>query len=107
MSYCRSNGRDSDVYLIGTAHSLECFGAGWELEAESPVHDRFMAPSWGRVDGEIVPTGEFHEAPKSYTTVSRSEMIDHLLAHRAAGHKVPDYAIERLQKEISEAGDAY
>ena len=34
-------------------------------------------------------------------------MIDHLLAHRAAGHKVPDYAIGRLQKEISEAGDAY
>jgi hypothetical protein len=25
MSYCRNNGKDSDVYVIGTRDGLECF----------------------------------------------------------------------------------
>lgn len=29
------------------------------------------------------------------------EMKEHLLAHRAAGHKVPDYAISRLEVEAN------
>jgi predicted small metal-binding protein len=38
-------------------------------------------------------------------TKSRGEMIEHLEAHRRAGHKVPDDAIEELRAEITKSGD--
>ena len=34
---------------------------------------------------------------------SQEEMIDHLLIHREAGHKVPKHAIDRLLLEIEVA----
>jgi hypothetical protein len=36
---------------------------------------------------------------------SRNEMIEHLEAHRWAGQKVPDGAIEELKAEIVKSGD--
>jgi hypothetical protein len=106
MSYCRSNGKDSDTYVIGTRDFLECFGIGWR-EKVQPEHEIFMADSWTTRDDKIVKTGGQHEAVASFTTNSRQEMIDHLLKHREAGHLVPDYAIERLREEIELEGDKY
>ena len=106
MSYCRSNGKDSDTYVIGTIDSLECFGIGWR-EKVQPEHAIFMADEWTIRDDEFVKTGRQHEAVASFKTTSRQRMIDHLLKHREAGHLVPDYAIERLQKEIELEGDEY
>jgi len=111
MSYCRSS-EDSDVYVIGTIENLECFGAGWELERQLPVHGKFLSPDWGNVEGldgetHLVQLGTYHVAHDIFHTTSRQEMIDHLLVHRAMGHLVPDYAIERLAEEIRTAGDGY
>jgi len=111
VSYCRSNGNDSDVYLIGTCFDgewyLDCMGAGWKMEEEKPVHDKIMCDSYEIKDDRIVKTGGQHEMAGSFYSSSRSEMIDHLLVHRGAGHMVPDYAIQRLQDEIAEHGDDY
>lgn len=109
MSYCRTNGDDSDVYLIGTWEDLECFGADWRLEAEKPCHEKGMVDTWefDRAIGKTVRTGEQHETHLSFITKSRKEMIEHLLTHRRIGHKVPARAIARLQQEIKEQGDAY
>lgn len=38
-------------------------------------------------------------------TKSRSEMIKHLEAHRGAGEKVPEDALEKLRAEIAKSGD--
>ena len=34
---------------------------------------------------------------------TRQETLDHLLYHRSEGHKVPQHAIDRLNREIAEA----
>ena len=74
MSYARF-GRDSDVYVFGTTadpgtyQCLDCM-LGPETEAAPQVD----------VD-------------------TAAEMIEHLLAHRAAGHKVAESALEELRAE--------
>jgi hypothetical protein len=42
-----------------------------------------------------------------YHAKSAAEMIAHLQAHVAAGHKVPSHAFERLQKEEAEIDAAH
>lgn len=76
MSYCRNNGTDSDVYVIGTARDTKPW---WECVACSLSRDR-----WG------------------YLAKNRVEMLLHLDKHRIAGDKVPARAIERLEREIQE-----
>lgn len=71
MSYARP-GADSDVYVY------------W-----SGPDDR---PYWTCCGCQL------GEDPVVY---SRREMIDHLRAHEERGHKVPAYAIERLEAEIA------
>ena len=41
------------------------------------------------------------------STTTRTAMIEHLKAHQAAGHVVPERAFEQLQTEIKEEGDTY
>lgn len=36
---------------------------------------------------------------------SRTQALQHLHVHRRAGHRVPQYAFERLEREIREIGD--
>lgn len=44
--------------------------------------------------------------PRSNVNVeTRSEMLEHLLDHRAAGQSVPEHAIERLRAEIETVGN--
>lgn len=107
MSYCRYYRGESDVYVIGTKDSLECFGARHDVESVNPVHNRILVNDWGRVNGEIVQLETKHEIPDIFRTLSRREMIEHLKKHREAGHIVPDYAIERLEHEINTEGDEY
>lgn len=107
MSYCRSNGIESDVYLIGTECQLECFGGGREMEAKKPVHQRAMVPDWDIVDGQLAKLATSHETEVSFCSTSRQRMLSHLMDHRSAGHRVPDYAIERLLAEIETEGDEY
>lgn len=75
MSYCRW-GKDSDVYVYATEYDGKWYWVcqGCELENN---------------DGD----GIRHTA---------KAMAEHLLAHREAGHKVPEYAIERLHEEKNE-----
>jgi hypothetical protein len=86
MSYCRNNGQDSDVYVIGTRNPgesrnfLQCF-CGTRCDS----------------------CGQYTQPFPSFTT--RSGMIAHLREHRVKGDKVPDRAFERLEKEIRESGD--
>lgn len=74
MSYCRMNGQDSDVYVIRTMDDLQCLGC--KLDRRS-----------GDNRGIFRTTGEMG-------------MIRHLETHRAAGHRVPDRAFERLYREV-------
>jgi hypothetical protein len=83
MSYCRKNGENSDLYVVGTGDAWECLGCS------------------------LIPKGERNEAVWGLITSwficdTRQEMLNHVLAHRAEGHKVPEKAIRRLRKEIRE-----
>lgn len=74
MSYCRWNGIDSDVYVIATYYQGK---EAWDCICCSIATNNLM--------------GLVH---------TRQEMLDHLLEHRLVGNRVPQYAIDRLQKEI-------
>lgn len=39
--------------------------------------------------------------PIGSIALSEQEMIDHLLEHRKAGHKVPESAIQKLKEEVT------
>lgn len=74
MSYCRFSPEESDVYVFGTVatagEKIECCGC--RLVSDEPAYPLLDAP----------------------------EMLKHLEAHRQAGHLVPEYAMERLRREI-------
>lgn len=40
--------------------------------------------------------------PPNFTCASLDEMYQHIVAHRKAGHNVPQRAIRRLRKEMEE-----
>lgn len=73
MSYCRQ-GWDSDAHVVrGVDGRLACLAC--------------------RISGS---RGVFE-------CRSNGRMIEHLEAHRAAGQRVPDGALERLYRELTEA----
>ncbi|MEE8386368.1 MAG: hypothetical protein V3S01_10670 [Dehalococcoidia bacterium] len=83
MSYARHGG-DSDVYLIATTDSAGW--TGWQCLAcrlTEKVPTRYSLP-WYQ---------------DTYMDALR-EVLAHLKAHRAAGHKVPRYAIDRVRREL-------
>lgn len=41
----------------------------------------------------------------SFCCGTAKEMIEHLEQHRVVGHKVPEYALERLRQDVEEADD--
>jgi hypothetical protein len=86
VSYCRNNGTDSDVYVIGTR--------------DPDTRKNFLQCLCGTRD----PVTGMYDAPfPAFTT--RTGMIGHLLDHRRRGDKVPARAFERLGREIGEEGD--
>ena len=80
MSYCRKNGVDSDVYVIGTKLGWEC------LAYPNPENGPSVIGVPMRVCG---------------FSLTREGMLKHLLNHRAEGDKVPQSALDRLREEIA------
>ena len=77
MSYCRF-GKDSNVYLYPT------FGKTWVC-------------CNCRLSTELIEGIGFHH---SFALVSLEGVKAHLEAHLEAGHLVPDYAFERVAREM-------
>lgn len=72
MSYCRM-GEDSDLYIFGAGDdSIECCGC--------PLLEGIRT-MW---------------SPNAYS------MLNHVFEHIKAGHRVPDYTLERLVVETAE-----
>jgi len=86
MSYARFGWEGSDVYVFASSHALECCGC--RLQEVELVEDPASF-----LGGYLKPVGEVIET--NFT--SNEEMIEHLLVHRAAGHTVPEDALERLR----------
>lgn len=72
MSYARF-GKDSDIYLF---HS---------------VYDRYECCGCLLRIGDLEPR---------LTTLE--QVLEHLHAHRAAGHDVPEYTFDRVRRELAE-----
>lgn len=64
-------GPDSDVYVYSDGEWLHCMACWLDEDGNTVSHDNYP------------------------------EMITHLESHRAKGHSVPDYALERLRKEAA------
>lgn len=92
MSYCRANGKDSDVYVIAT-RDVDTGQDGWECVGciRAPVE---LETALGL---NLTTRGSYF-----YTTPRR--MIDHLVWHRFFKDKVPEHAISRLHEDINRLG---
>lgn len=84
MAYCRFSDRDSEAYVYGSGVALECCGC--------------------RITGPIFPDGKRYG---SFSTTSRSKMIEHLNDHRRLDFAVPEFVFARLNQEIRDFGDEY
>lgn len=106
MSFCRFSPGESDVYVIGTLYRgdendlcLECCGCRFntEMTYDEPadVVERYPDPShWMRgLAWKVHP--DFHSR-------NGEKFIAHLEEHRAAGHLVPQRAIDRIRHEMEE-----
>ena len=74
MSYCRFS--DGDVYMFNAGNGIICRGCLLTEETEHGYPNQIFETVW--------------------------EAHDHLLAHRKAGHVVPDAAIHQLLKEVKQ-----
>ncbi|MEE8322428.1 MAG: hypothetical protein V3R57_02235 [Candidatus Bathyarchaeia archaeon] len=84
MSYCRKNGKDSDVYLIATG-------------------DRSDRSFWSCIGCELAFPRILGKMEIRWTELDTlQQALDHLIEHREAGHKVPKTALDRLRREIGE-----
>lgn len=81
LSYARFGEDGSDVYVF---HSLE---------------DMFLCV------GCRIETTETGDMTASFACHTREEMLAHLRAHLVLEHKVPDRAIDRLEREIETGVD--
>ena len=112
MAYCRINGEDSDVYLIGTAYKgeayLECFGAGWK-EADNNIAAGHIESWVDSYDVGMKKTGKKHQFVSSFTTTSISAMVAHLKEHEKVGHMVPQRVYDELHSDTFDSynGDTY
>jgi hypothetical protein len=84
MAYARW-GDDSDVYVFPDMLTNGYCCMGCTLTGSLPSSDELQG--FGATEFRL-------DTPE--------EMLQHLLEHREAGDKVPDYAINRLKKEIAD-----
>lgn len=113
MSYCRF-GDDSDLYIYGHVGGwFECCACGL-AELQKTIFTTGLNEDDPRIGlfGEIPPcekcNGEGCEIcmmPGNAKFETRTELIDHVKEHIKAGHKVPEYVIEQLEKELKEEGE--
>ena len=91
MSYARFGWDGSDVYVFGnTDGQYECSGCALQ-EVEWVEQPTLWLGGFLKPVGEIVP--HVFDTP--------GEMVDHLMAHRAAGQTVPDDCIAELRAEAA------
>jgi hypothetical protein len=101
MSYCRNNGTDSDVYVFAGRLGIECCGCLF-----TPVGDARSQPGLPEAAGRLYfmagqgldVSADFYLEPFP-AFEEPADMIEHLMRHREAGHKVPQRAIDRLIRE--------
>lgn len=85
MSYVRRGQDGSDVYVYPSEYD----------DAEGRLVEQWVCL---HLDEE----GE--HGPGTLYAKTRREILDHLLEHRRAGDIVPEYALERLRKEMAAEG---
>lgn len=91
MSYARFS--DADVYVfMCVSGKLECCGC--ILQDREWVDD----PTWPIFGGYLQAVGE--EIPTRFDTTQG--MVDHLAAHRRAGHDIPESIEARLWSDDAE-----
>jgi hypothetical protein len=82
---------------------IECCACS--LAPTEPANMGDLAAALGVDAAESPELFEDFEMNGSLQFNTRSEALEHLQAHRDAGHKVPEYAFERLRKELEEEGE--
>lgn len=100
MSYCRFS--DGDVYMYESVDGVECCAC-----MLAPMV-RTIFTAGGEVLGVVIePCEECDGAGcdsclmhDNMTFDTKQAALDHLRAHKAAGHSVPNYAIDELEDEI-------
>lgn len=90
MSYCRLF--DGDVYMYPAMGEIVCDGC--KLSPLEPSELNEIMKVLTGIDMGLAPTA--YGSVKLKTT---EDAYWHLLAHRQEGHKVPQYAIDRLIEE--------
>lgn len=102
MSYCRFS--SGDVYMYSHAGGfVECCVC--LLAPVEPSNMSDLAEVLDMDKEEHPELFEDFDMNGSLQFNTRTEALEHLEAHRAAGHKVPEYAFERLRKELEEEGE--
>lgn len=102
MSYCRFS--SGDVYMYPHAAGfIECCACSFAPPEPANMGD--LAALLGADENESPELFEDFEINGSLQFNTRSEALAHLQQHRDAGHKVPEYAFERLRKELDEEGE--
>jgi hypothetical protein len=81
MSYTRFRPGKSDTYIYGDGSRIYCVAC------------------------RLHPDGAGWYDTQSFT--SRTVLLAHMLRHRRAGHKMPQYAVWRVVKEVEDIGDRY
>jgi hypothetical protein len=106
MAYCRFS--DGDVYLYRSERGYECCAC--RLQPLGPTiftkPDDFVRRIFGLTEPCSTCKGEFNGCTDcgmhgSLLIATAEEALQHLLDHRAAGHDVPDDAIEALREEVN------
>jgi hypothetical protein len=88
MSYCRFS--DGDVYMFAsTQGGVECCACR-------------LTPQETYVTELTLGQPQHYQMHGSLNFKTEQDALAHLEHHRAAGHDVPEYALERLRREIAE-----
>lgn len=102
MSYCRFS--SGDVYMYSHVGGfIECCACSLAPKEMSNIGD--LADALGLTKDDVPELFDDFEMNSSLQFNTRTEALDHLQAHRDAGHKVPEYAFERIRKELNDEGE--
>lgn len=103
MSYCRFS--SGDVYMYPHAAGfIECCACSFAPTEPANMGD--LAAALGLEESDTPELYQDFDMYGSLQFNTRSEALAHLQQHRDAGHKVPEYAFERMKKEIDELGES-
>lgn len=103
MSYCRFS--SGDVYMYSHVGGfIECCACS--LAPVEPTNMSGLAAALGLNREDSPELFEDFDMNGSLQFDTRSEALAHLTAHREAGHKVPEYAFELLNKELTDLGES-